>query len=624
MRSTIIAFLCLIFLCNLPLIAQPVPIKYGKIDTAELKMRVYSLDTTAQALVLCDFGDFDANTLTFTRHMRVKIFKKEGAGFVNQMVNTPFKGEIKGCTYNWKNGKVVETKLKDESIFKEHVRDNLDRFRVTMPDVVDGSIIELVYSFMGLPDEWRFQDIIPVKWSELRIPFSPYFSFQKIFYGFQPLYINASNRWVGRNMPALNEEPFTSSLGNFITKIELQLVEVTIPGIFYQFYATSWDAVNSFLLKSNLFGMQIREMGLFLSSESKEINNKPLSNEQKLIEAYSLIKRKIKWNEESSLYSTRELAYAFKHESGNSADINLALIKLLKKLDFEVYPVAISTRENGILSPVFPTLDKLNYVIAYVRSEGKSYFLDATEKNLPFGMLPERCLNGRGRIIDETKADWIDLSTDKSERKIIYSNLKIEESGTMTGTLRQTLFDYAALNFRNDYKNFNNTNEYVAKFESESPGTIIKNLSLENMDSLDLPVKAIFDLTVNNQVDMMGDIIGFNPFLNEKMKESPFKNEDRKYPVDFSYRKEYKYIHVFQIPASYEIGEIPASLNLAMPDNKAKFIYKISVNADFIRLNVQFEISSTIFTETEYKLLREFYSQVISKEAELVILKKKL
>ena len=33
-----------------------------------------------------------------------------------------------------------------------------------------------------------------------------------------------------------------------------------------------------------------------------------------------------------------------------------------------------------------------------VEINGKSYFLDATEKQLPFGMLPFKCLNGFDRI----------------------------------------------------------------------------------------------------------------------------------------------------------------------------------------------------------------------------------
>ena len=54
------------------------------------------------------------------------------------------------------------------------------------------------------------------------------------------------------------------------------------------------------------------------------------------------------WNEKQHLFAShKELSYVFKEEIGNSADINIMLYQLLKKIDIEVYPVVLSTREHG-------------------------------------------------------------------------------------------------------------------------------------------------------------------------------------------------------------------------------------------------------------------------------------
>nr|NQU94325.1 hypothetical protein [Bacteroidota bacterium] len=79
--------------------------------------------------------------------------------------------------------------------------------------------------------------------------------------------------------------------------------------------------------------------------------------------------------------------------------VNLILYQLLKKLDFEAFPVVISTRENGMLSPVYPSLNKLNHVIVYVKNNGNDYLLDATEDYMPYSLLPKKCLNWSGHII---------------------------------------------------------------------------------------------------------------------------------------------------------------------------------------------------------------------------------
>ena len=147
-------------------------------------MKVYPLDTTAEAVILCDYGEFNANTFEFLRLLRMKVLKKEGSDIVNKVLNVDGIGSIKGCTYNLVNGEMVESKLKNESIFKERVRDDRYLYRITMPDVRVGSVVEIQYSFPLLPSEWLFQDNIPVRWSELRIQDSPYVAFRRYFTDF--------------------------------------------------------------------------------------------------------------------------------------------------------------------------------------------------------------------------------------------------------------------------------------------------------------------------------------------------------------------------------------------------------------------------------------------------------
>lgn len=610
-----------VFSCSY-IYGQPYPMKYGKIDTADLKMKVYKPDTSAKAVVLCNFGNFDTQNFTFTGHMRLKILKKEGAWFANQLFYTSAKSDIRGCTYNWKDGQMVESRLKDESIFTERIRDNHYRFRVAMPDVMDGSIIEIQYTFNGLPYGWRFQDRIPVRWSELRIPYTPYFTINTISYGFLPLFIHETERWVGKDMPAIVEEPYVNSISNYMSKLDIEITKITIPRYYHASFTTSWDDVNTNLGGDAFFGMQLADPCLFLASAVKEIKNSNSTAPLKLKAAYEYIRQNIRWNQESSLYSSGSLATAFSKKAGNSADVNLSLIKLLKKLDFEVYPVVLSTRENGIISPTFPTLQKFNYVVACVMIEGKQFLLDATEKYLPVGILPERCLNGMGRILYKERSDWFDLKAGKSEKKVTYGKYIIDDKGLIAGSLSKGYYDYAAFNFRESYEKFNSKEAYISEFEAASPGITVDSLNVSNIDSLNLPVKTVFNLTINNQVENMGDMISFNPFLFEKMKEAPFKLETRKYPVDFAFPHEYKYTAVFQLPEGYTVAEIPAAVNMAMPEKKARYSYKVTVSDGIIQVGAILEVPCVIFGENEYALLRQFYNQVMSKENESILLKK--
>lgn len=72
----------------------PPPIVFGKVPAADLKMTVFEADTTAPALVLCDFGRatidefMSSYELRWEQHRRIKILSKEGFSYAN--VAIPF------------------------------------------------------------------------------------------------------------------------------------------------------------------------------------------------------------------------------------------------------------------------------------------------------------------------------------------------------------------------------------------------------------------------------------------------------------------------------------------------------------------------------------------------------
>ena len=205
-------FIVLLFcLIDLHLIAQKAPIKYGKVSKSDLEMKVYPSDSSAIAAILCDYGYFNSTRFEFERTLRIKILKKEGTFWGNHVFPTSSKADIRGITYNLENGEVVESKLKSESIFTENVTKNYYRIRIAMPNVREGSIIDLNFIYKGLPSEWLFQEEVPVRWSELVIEPSPYVNFRKNFFGFEHLSESTDMRWVAKEMPAFKKEPYMNS-----------------------------------------------------------------------------------------------------------------------------------------------------------------------------------------------------------------------------------------------------------------------------------------------------------------------------------------------------------------------------------------------------------------------------
>ena len=383
-----------LFITFIPIIklrADSPPIKYGKVSKEELSMKVYDGDSSAAAVVLCDYGFFNTREFEFKRILRIKILKKEGYGWANHIFpinSVPSKVFIKGATFNLENDEIVKTKLKSESIYKEKVTEHYYRFRISMPAIKVGSVFDIEITYSGLPSNWYFQWRIPVKLSSLYLPGHQYVSFQKKLSGFEPLYESSNDHWTAKNMPAFKVEPFLNSYRNYITKLEIEILSISFPGYYYDDITTSWDEVAEFLYKNKYFGVPLRASG-YLHDQAKKLKTQfPNPSEELLKQAFEFMKG-FSWNKRNSLFTSKDnIGFAYKKQLGNSADVNLALIQLLRKLGFEANPVVLSTRENGMLSITNPSLAKLNFVIARVVLKDSEFLLDATDKYATYDLYP--------------------------------------------------------------------------------------------------------------------------------------------------------------------------------------------------------------------------------------------
>lgn len=184
--------------------------------------------------------------------------------------------------------------------------------------------------------------------------------------------------------------------------------------------------------------------------------------------------------------------------------------------------------------------------------------------------------------------------------------------------------DYEAYYFRNNYKSYNSQDEFIKDLESNFPGLTVNSSSFENIDSLSKPVKEKYEVSFTNYANIIGDMISITPMLMERKESNPFKLETRKYPIDYGHPVKSRYILNLAIPDGYEVAELPKSCNLVLPDKAAGFVYQVVQNGNVVQLNTNFEINKTVFTESEYLLVKEFYNQVIAKQSEVILFKKKI
>lgn len=665
-------------LCVFPIeknYSQQEQVKFGRPVIEELELAKYLPDTNANAVILSDIGstNFELNQtngiqIYFHRHIRIKIVNKNGLSHADRKIflystsgNKESITSIKGYTYNLSKNKIDKTKLKKRDVFEDQLTDNWRLVSFAMPNVQEGSVLDIEYTiqsdfFFNLRS-WAFQHSIPVRYSSFTVRIPEYFEYKTLFKGFHPIrlvekskvsgtmnvtvkdkedtklfgrpksenhsisYLQDYSKWECHKVPAIVEEPFVNNISNYLTSIEFELASYKPPESIRRNFTDTWETIRVKLMDEAYFGGIIEKSNI-LKTEIETIKATSKNDFDRMLNAYEFTKNKIRWNYKERLLADNNIKKIYNDGVGNSADINLFLIALLRMLDLQADPVILSTRDNGIIHPGQLMLSKFNYVIARVEIDGKPHLLDATEKKCPYFMLPERCINGKGRLINKDYTEWVDLSAEQPYSYFCMLNLSLNADNNLKGIMQNSRENYAALNFRYQVEQASDEEKFIEKMEESFDGLEIDSFHLQNLDSVNAPVKDSYEITVKNKIDVFGDFIYLNPLLYERIKENPFKLEDRKYPVDYIYPRHRKYLLNFSIPKNYIVEELPASTRFSLEDKSAEYSYNVNQLGNNIQLVTELKINRSIFNGDEYKGLREFYDKVVAKQSEQIVLKK--
>lgn len=635
--------------------------KFGNVTMDEMNMTVYPQDTSAVALILLKKGEtrFIHSELSgfqfeYTLQMKIKILKNEGLEFCNQEVSfyqeNRTTGEkitgLNGTTYNLENGKITKTKLSKEFINDENVDEKWILRKFTMPAAKVGSVIEFKYTlvsdyFYDLRD-FKFQSSAPTLYTSYQVTIPEYFYYNTNVQGYESIktarkpvnesfnvnYRDDAGRlrsenfrcgaeeltFVGRNLSAIRNEPYLWTLNDYISMVSFELKQIKYPWTTVRNFSSSWENIDKELFSSSSFGGNLKRTGYFKDEVAKDIS---LEN-AKIIQ--NMVKSRVKWNEKNRVVPTN-LKDALKDGLGSSADINFLLINALKAAGFEAYPVVLSTRSNGRLPMANPSATALNYVITALKIDTAFYFTDASAKYGDWNILPPKCMVPQARImVNETRASWVDLTKVSSGFFIINNIMEFTDSGLLckvTGIDRGN----SAYSFRSNYYAQKNEAEYIEKIESQLSAEI-ENFKVTGADNPDEDVKVEFVL--KKDIAGLGDeYIYFSPIVFKPFSENPFKNETRKFPVNFDYPEIYRQIINIHIPEGYVVEELPKSEKIVFGDNDdLSFTYRIANDPQKVSLQYVFQTNNLLILPTEYEALKDFFSKIVMKNSEQIVLKK--
>lgn len=645
---------------------QAPSVKYGKLTPADLQKQVYSIDSSAKAVVIFESGSTEVEgnskgwfSLVYKEYKRIHILKKSGYGLADIEIPLYTSGSdeeelesLKAVTYNLEGGRVVETKLEKSNVFKEKRTRNLTIKKFTLPNVKEGSIIEYEYKvksdFLHNVQPWSFQGSEPRLWSEYHLSVPQFLNFVFLSQGYLPFTIRdkkdrtanfsvqdnttaqrsevntfsagvSEYRWAIQNVPELKKENFTSTIRNHTSRIQFQLSSYSYPLQQHDFMGT-WPGLTKGLMESEYFGSALKNGNGWLSDVLKPLLADAKTDVEKARRLFTYVRDNITCTDHNGIYTDKSLKAVLKEKSGNVSEVNLLLTAMLRYADISADPVILSTTDHGYTSEVYPLRERFNYVVSRITVGSTTYMLDASHPRLGFGKLPTECYNGQARVVN-TEATYLKLLPDSlKERKVTSVFIHNDSKGSGV-RISQLAGYYESVQIRDKVKESGQDAFFKDIRKAYNIDISIKDAGFDSLNKLEEPVSMhyTFGMDLGNE-----DILYINPMLSEGYKENPFKAAERFYPVEMPYTMDETYILSMDVPNGYEVDELPKQIAVKLnEDGDGYFEYLITQSNNIISMRSRIKLQRALFAPEEYESIREFFAMVVNKHSEQIVLKKK-
>ena len=621
-----------------------------------LKKDKFEVDVNAKAVILyreqssiLDERGYIENTY----ELSAKILSDVAAQDLS-LINIP-KGEysmvygVSGDTYNLENGEIVKQSMEKKEVKSEKIVEDFNVIKFNLPAVKKGSIIHYRYKLkipvlVFVPDYYLQMNYpILLQYYYLRVP--GYIKFQKV----ERINIPLTNitykkmldtcqagiwtesygtngtllTWVRRNESAFNSEPFMASEDNYKERIKIQLTSVLMNNGTSINFSTNWNEYTKkyYYENASYTGSVFKNNGFF-DDKIDELTSSLSTNVEKATAIYKFVRDSFTIKSRDKEFNLKAV---YNNRWGSSKDINLVLLAMLRRAKFECNPVLVSTTSNERLNPVYPEAGNVNQILAQIVIDKKTYYLNASQKNLPFGVILPESYNGFSQVISETP--WsiqLEPNDCKEKSASIYNILPTDTKGVLAINVETRLGNYEAYQFREAMQNDTSKirKDIINNLKKGSLDVALTNLEVSNLNNPELPLKIHYEGKIT--LDSEEKTTYFNPFLDPFFTENPFPALVRKYPIEMGYLTDKNYIINIKLPEGYEIDDFAKSKTYKYDEAGTLVfnnIWNFNEATKTLSIKSRLQTNETYFLSSTYDNLKNFYDKIIEEQQQKIVIK---
>lgn len=426
--------------------------------------------------------------------------------------------------------------------------------------------------------------------------------------------------WQAANQTALKTEPFMPPLNDVGNVLHISTLKSWAD-------VANWYSDLCYQNLSNNFELNAAYDEIF----SKK---KAVSEYQKAKLIYEYILNNIRYSSVSFRQSglvPQDISKIITTKLGDCKDLSSLFVALADKAGIHAQLVLIDTRDNGSKDMVLPSMS-FNHCIVFAKLDGKDYYLELTDNNMPFGSLPNN-LNGALSLLipphgQKATEDLKPLIAINKTRDVIARKVNVAISGKdekismdvqRTGSLTSGWRDeYGTLSEEKQSESFEQSisNGYKNPVKLES-------LSFTNLKNLSDSLRMQYKYTVKNEVIEAGSMKMIKiPFTDVIATMDNFSSDKRDFPIEYwNYENTDAYeteVNI-ELPAGQKFMEIPES---------QKFTFKNSTySIQYVKQGEKLKIIRSVklqrdnVSSTEYVQFKKFFNDIVDAESKYLVFK---
>lgn len=517
---------------------------------------------------------------------------------------------------------------------------------LSIPAATPGSVIGYEVEqeerpYLMLPDEWDFQETVPVHAAKYTLQLPPGWSYRAGWLNHPAVDPVATGpnqwQWSLSDLPAIRVEPAMPPWRKIAGRLSLSLVK---PG----------EASSKTLAWSDVGGWYA-DLARGRADATPEMKRKVAELVGATSSPLAKINALARFVQNEIRYVAIELgigghqphaaADVFTHRYGDCKDKATLLASLLREIGVESYYVIINTERGAVNEDTTPNLGFNHAILAIALPQdmddpsllavaqrpgvGRILFFDPTDSYTPLGRLRGELQANYGLLVAGSGGELMALPQSPSASSYVQrtAHLKLSAAGDLSGNVQDVRLGDSATRARAGLRSSSETDRIrpVERLLADSLSSFqLQQASVLNLNAIEQPFEWRYTFAAPGYAKRSGDLLLVRPWvLGSRSSALLETREVRQYPIEFDGPVQYRDHFEITLPDGYEADELPAPITSDV--GFAVYESKTERAGRTLRYTRTLEIRHLSVAAADAGQLKQFYREIYADERRVVVLK---